>query len=81
MRVVSKAQGANTAVETFTVPVDIVGKNDSVNIKIPCAVNTCAIKSGDELVLYVKAVAKEDKDKQVTAAVEPPAKKRKADWL
>ena len=77
MRVVHTKKDANMALQTFEVSVDVVGKTEKAIVKIPCAVNTCPVQKGDELVLYKPQEKKQDKDKEVAANLEPPSKKQK----
>ena len=80
MRVVHKKDEANMVLETFTFPIDVVGKSETVIVKVPCAVSTCPISSGAELVLYKPTPKGEDsKTKQVAAVVEPAGKRQRVE--
>ena len=66
-------------VQTFEKSVKL-RSSEQVLVKIPCAVNTVPINEGDELVWYIKPAPKaKASTKAVNLAVEPSAKKHRAE--
>ena len=74
IRVVHKRADANMVLEKFDTSAPI---NDSskVLVSVPCAVNPEQIQAGTELILYQPEPKKAAKSKDVTAVLEPPAKR------
>ena len=79
IRTEPKEKNCNMVVQTFEKSVKL-RSSEQVLVKIPCAVNTVPINAGDELVLYVKPAPKaKASTKAVNLAVEPSAKKHRAE--
>jgi len=70
MRHSSDKKICNMKMETYTVAVTMHDEN-TVNVKIPCAVNSKPVHAFDELVVFKPAVAKQEKTKHVQAMMAP----------
>jgi len=74
MRCVPDIKDANMVRQVFDETINI---DDSltITVRVPCAVNKCGIKAGDELVIHRPAVQQEPRTRTTTAANEPLQKK------